>query len=108
MLDHETVHAGVTSNTYDDNAIKYITKRFEFNSIAIVNTDSAESLKFKIIGYTDKLENISTILKSETTLASKDSYRLNLNQNIYDHVIVYVKNNVSNVNATYVSAHKRR
>lgn len=93
---------GYTTDSYTDNTIRFESSRTQFNAIGIQNTDGAESLKFKIIAYMNKEEDIEKTLKSETTLGSGDSYRLNLNENYYDHIKVFAKNDSTNTPATYI------
>lgn len=93
---------GVTTGAYTGNTLKMNVARREFKSISIKNTDSANGLHYKIIGYFDKNGEMEKTLKAEIILSAGSIYNLMVNQNQYDHVKVFIKDAVAATNATWL------
>lgn len=88
---------GVTTDSYADNTLIFTIQRRYFKSFSIINTDSANDLKFKFTGYVSKNELSSKTLKNETTLShtTDNDYNLILSDVGYHHIKLEVKSNVS-------------
>ena len=88
---------GVTTDSYADNALVFTIQRRYFKSFSIINTDSANDLKFKFTGYVSKNELSSKTLKGETTLphTTDNDYNLILSDVGYHHIKLEVKSDVS-------------